>query len=190
MVCIHTSDCVTYPRWWCGFWISNAWPDAHGFERRTCNHRICKVEGFPGLELQTERSCSLSPVDLGEYLITTGEKELVNDGRTNGNTLLHDCHNAIRNWFNLYLVHIASLMLFQVAFCSKGDGAIFTPEGALKIVDIGMETQLQNDKKEHHILCGTEYPRIQTEVLGHSLVCLLVRSHCSLVISLHSQPSS
>ena len=28
--------------------------------------------------------------------------------------------------------------------------------------------------------CGSEELGIGTEVLGHSLVCLLVRSHCSL----------
>ena len=34
--------------------------------------------------------------------------------------------------------------------------------------------------------CGPEQPKIQTEVLGHSLVCSLVRSHRSLICSLRT----
>ena len=38
------------------------------------------------------------------------------------------------------------------------------------------------------IHCGPDQPRIQTEILGHSLVHSLVRLHCSLVCLLRTTP--
>ena len=43
-------------------------------------------------------------------------------------------------------------------------------------------TRFCDERLEIH--CGPEYPKIQTEVLGHSLVRSLVRSHRSFVRSL------
>ena len=45
--------------------------------------------------------------------------------------------------------------------------------------------KLEEASSKLKVLYGLEHPRIETEVLGHSLVRSLVRSHCSLAHLLH-----
>ena len=47
-------------------------------------------------------------------------------------------------------------------------------------------TVCSRDDAQEAVHCGPEQPVIQTAVLGHSLVCLLVCLHCSLICLLHT----
>ena len=51
----------------------------------------------------------------------------------------------------------------------------------LVVIRSRLTSYVLQDSREHKLHCGPEQPRIQTEVLGHSLVHSLIRSHRSFV---------